>query len=65
MEGDTEIMRNLILILGDQLTLTNPALEGFDATQDRIVMLEAPEEATHAWSHKSRITLFLSAMRHF
>ena len=65
MEGDTEIMRNLILILGDQLTLTNPALEGFDATQDRIVMLEAPEEATHAWSHKARITLFLSAMRHF
>ena len=58
-------MRNLTLILGDQLNLDNPALEGFDATQDGILMVECADEATHVWSHKARIVLFLSAMRHF
>lgn len=57
--------RNLILILGDQLNLDNPALEDFDASQDQILMVEAGEESTHVWSHKARIVLFLSAMRHF
>jgi deoxyribodipyrimidine photolyase-related protein len=28
-------------------------------------MAEAAEESTHVWSHKARIALFLSAMRHF
>lgn len=57
--------RHLVLILGDQLNLDNPALEDFDATQDQILMVEASEESTHVWSHKARIVLFLSAMRHF
>ncbi len=58
-------MRNLILVLGDQLTLSSPALEGFDPAQDKLLMIEAPGEATAVWSHKARIALFLSAMRHF
>lgn len=57
--------RHLILILGDQLNLDNPALEEFDPAQDQILMVEAAGEATHVWSHKARIVLFLSAMRHF
>lgn len=57
--------RNLILILGDQLNHDNPALEDYDPTQDRILMVEAAGEATHVWSHKTRIAIFLSAMRHF
>ena len=57
--------RNLTLILGDQLNFDNPALEGFDAAQDRILMVETSGEATQVWSHKARIVLFLSAMRHF
>ena len=57
--------RHLVLILGDQLTLDNPALDDYDAEQDHILMVEAPAEATHVWSHKVRIALFLSAMRHF
>ena len=57
--------RHLILILGDQLNLDNPALEGFDATQDAVFMVEATFEATQVWSHKARIALFLSAMRHY
>lgn len=57
--------RHLVLILGDQLNLDNPALENFDATKDAILMVEAPYESTQVWSHKARIVLFLSAMRHF
>lgn len=57
--------RHLILILGDQLNLDNPALDGFDAAQDAIFMAEVSHEATKVWSHKARIVLFLSAMRHF
>ncbi|MDO9282255.1 MAG: cryptochrome/photolyase family protein [Methylotenera sp.] len=57
--------RNLILILGDQLNFDNPALEGFDASKDALLMVEASHEATQVWSHKARIVLFLSAMRHF
>jgi len=58
-------MRNLVIVLGDQLTLDNPALRGFDPTQDHIVMAEVAHESQHVWSHRQRITLFLSAMRHF
>ena len=57
--------RHLILILGDQLNLDNPALDDFDVAQDAILMVEASHEASQVWSHKSRIVLFLSAMRHF
>ncbi len=57
-------MRDLILVLGDQLTLSSPALDGFDPAQDAVLMIEAPGEATAVWSHKARIALFLSAMRH-
>ncbi len=57
--------RHLILILGDQLNLDNPALEGFDPVQDTVFMAEVSHEATQVWSHKARIVLFLSAMRHF
>ena len=56
--------RNLIIILGDQLNLDNPALDDFDTAQDAILLVEACHEATQVWSHKARIVLFLSAMRH-
>ena len=58
-------MRHLILILGDQLSFSSSALAQFDAAQDGILMIEAVSEAEAVWSHKARITLFLSAMRHF
>jgi hypothetical protein len=58
-------LRRLVLVLGDQLWLGNPALADFDPTQDAVLMIEAPGEASHVWSHKARIVLFLSAMRHF
>lgn len=55
----------IALVLGDQLTLDNPALARIDRHRDSVVMIEAPGEAQHVWSHKARIALFLSAMRHF
>jgi deoxyribodipyrimidine photolyase-related protein len=58
-------LRRLVLVLGDQLWMANPALAGFDPAHDRVLMIEAPGEGTQVWSHKARIALFLSAMRHF
>ena len=58
-------VRNLVLVLGDQLDLNAAAFDGFDPEQDAVWMAEAQEESTHVWSSKQRIALFLSAMRHF
>jgi deoxyribodipyrimidine photolyase-related protein len=58
-------LRHLVVILGDQLDPGGSALDGFDPARDRIWMAEVVAEATHVWSHKARIALFLSAMRHF
>ncbi|HZR36381.1 MAG TPA: cryptochrome/photolyase family protein [Nevskia sp.] len=57
-------VRNLVLVLGDQLDPASAALDGFDAARDRVWMCEAADESRHVWSHKARIALFLSAMRH-
>lgn len=58
-------MRNLVVVLGDQLSLTSVAFEGFDAARDRVWMAEVREESEHVPSTKMRTALFLSAMRHF
>ena len=58
-------MRNLILVLGDQLDEGSSAFSAFDARQDAVWICEAPAEATYTWSHKARIAIFLAAMRHF
>ncbi|MCS6920268.1 MAG: cryptochrome/photolyase family protein, partial [Fimbriimonadales bacterium] len=58
-------MRNLVLILGDQLDRNSAALDSFDPACDAVWMAEVAEEATHVWSHKARIAIFLSAMRHY
>lgn len=56
---------NLILVLGDQLDRKSAAFDGFDRGRDRVWMAEVAEESTHVWTHKARIAVFLSAMRHF
>ncbi|MBL0027991.1 MAG: cryptochrome/photolyase family protein [Rhodanobacteraceae bacterium] len=61
----TSALRNLILILGDQLDADSAAFDGFEAARDGVWMAEVREEATHVWSHKARIAVFLAAMRHF
>ena len=58
-------IRNLILVLGDQLDLESPLIKNADPDFDLIWMAEVEEESVHVWSHKQKIVLFLSAMRHF
>lgn len=58
-------LRNLVLVLGDQLDNSSSAFDDFDPVQDAIWMAEVVEESTHVISSKQRTTLFLSAMRHF
>ncbi|MEI7969042.1 MAG: cryptochrome/photolyase family protein [Betaproteobacteria bacterium] len=56
---------DVALILGNQLSLGNAALGTPASRPSHVLMVEAPGEATHVPSHKARIALFLSAMRHF
>ena len=58
-------LRTLVVVLGDQLDMDAAAFDGFNPEQDAVWMAEVAEEATHVWSGKQRIALFLSAMRHF
>ncbi|WP_339613641.1 cryptochrome/photolyase family protein [uncultured Rubinisphaera sp.] len=58
-------MRNLILILGDQLDHNSAVFDDFESAEDSVWMAEVAEEATHVWCHKLRIAMFFSAMRHF
>ncbi len=58
-------MRKLIVVLGDQLDADSSAFDGADPAQDAVWMCEAPAEAAYVWSHRARIAVFLSAMRHF
>ena len=58
-------MRNLNLILGDQLDLESSLFNDYDRSQDRLWMAEVNGENTHVKHHKHQIVMFLSAMRHF
>ena len=57
--------RHLVIVLGDQLDDDSAGFDGFDPELDAVWMAEVAEESTHVWSHKARIAVFLSAMRHF
>ncbi len=65
MRPPTKPIRNLVIVLGDQLDAASSAFDGFDPGLDRVWMAEAAEESTRVWTHKARTVLFLSAMRHF
>ena len=56
---------DLVLVLGDQLDAASAAFDEFDREQDAVWMAEVAGEAEHVWSHKARIALFFSSMRHF
>jgi deoxyribodipyrimidine photolyase-related protein len=55
----------LILVLGDQLSLYNPALQAARVGTDIIVMAEVHEEANYVPHNRHKIALIFSAMRHF
>lgn len=58
-------MATLILVLGDQLTETLPAIADAVKSEDTILMAEVREEATYVKHHKKKIAFLFSAMRHF
>lgn len=58
-------VRNLVIILGDQLDRNSAALDDFDRLTDRLWMAEVPSELAPVPSHKARIGLLLTAMRHY
>ncbi len=57
--------RNLVLILGDQLTPAISSLREADPGNTHILMAEVRNEATYVWHHKKKLALVFSAMRHF
>jgi len=63
--GSPISIRNLILILGDQLSPKISSLRAADAEHDIVLMAEVREEATYVRHHKKKIAFVFSAMRHF
>ncbi len=63
--GAASGVRSLVLVLGDQLNHDSAVFDDFDSTRDTVWMAEVAAEATHVWSSRPRIAMFLSAMRHF
>jgi deoxyribodipyrimidine photolyase-related protein len=58
-------IRNLVVVLGDQLSRNLSSLAACDRSCDLILMCEVVEEATYVRHHKKKIILLFSAMRHF
>ena len=54
-------MGHTALVLGDQLSHSNPALDG----ADRVLMIESRAALSRLRYHRRRRHLVLSAMRHF
>jgi hypothetical protein len=58
-------LRNLVLVLGDQLDEKSSAFDDFDLKTDAGWMAEVARESEKIWVPKPRIVIFLAAMRHF
>ena len=58
-------MGNMCVILGDQLSQSLSALDGLDPARDTVLMMEVMGECEYVPHHPQKITLILSAMRHF
>ncbi len=58
-------VRNIVLVLGDQLSPGLSSLAAGDPARDLVLMCEVMEEARYVRHHKKKIILLFSAMRHF
>jgi len=56
---------NLLLILGDQLSLANPVFADANPDRDIVLMAEVREEAGYVRHNRHKIALVFAAMRHF
>ena len=63
--GEIYQVSDLIVVLGDQLSVQGTALETAHREHDRVLMMEVEDESRIIPHHKHKIVLFLSAMRHF
>ena len=59
------MVRNLVVILGDQLSFEISSLEKIRKNEDKILMMEVSDEIEYANHHKKKLVLIFSAMRHF
>ncbi len=59
------MVRNLIVILGDQLSFEISSLEKIQKNDDKILMMEVSNEIEYTNHHKKKLVLIFSAMRHF
>ena len=57
-------VRNLVLVLGDQLSPRLSSLAACDPARDAVLMCEVAEETSYVKHHKKKIVLLFSAMRH-
>ena len=57
--------KNLIVILGDQLSENISSLGNFDKNNDTVLMMEVANEIGYVNHHKKKLVLIFSAMRHF
>jgi deoxyribodipyrimidine photolyase-related protein len=58
-------VRNLVFLLGDQLSPAMSSLAGADPEQDVILLCEVDAETRYVRHHRKKIVFILSAMRHF
>jgi deoxyribodipyrimidine photolyase-related protein len=61
----TRPIRNLILVLGDQLSPELSSLKAATPENDLVLMVEVSEEASYVRHHQKKIAFLFSAMRHF
>ena len=57
--------KTIVLILGDQLSLTISSLRDRDKASTTILMCEVAAETGYVQHHKKKIAFLFSAMRHF
>jgi deoxyribodipyrimidine photolyase-like uncharacterized protein len=58
-------MKNLLFILGDELSRSLSSLTACSIEDTGVLMAEVQEEAAYAAHHKKKIAFVFSAMRHF
>lgn len=58
-------MKNLRLILGDQLSFSISSLKDCDKSNDVVLLCEVSDETNYVKHHKKKIAFLFSAMRHF
>jgi deoxyribodipyrimidine photolyase-related protein len=57
--------RQIILVLGDQLSPSMTSLQAGDPSKDVVLIAEVQEEARYVRHHKKKIAFLFAAMRHF